>query len=313
MSRYQEMARQVFAIYHVFTPQIEPLSIDEAFLDVTASCRLFGPPDMMARKIKEAVRKETGLTVSAGVAPSKFVAKIASDMDKPDGLTVVPPERVQAFLDPLSIGKMWGVGKKTQERFHRLGVRTFGDLKRLSTRVLTRWFGTHGVGMQQLAWGRDKRAVVSVHEAKSIGREETFSRDFSGARRARREILALSNRVARCMRREGVTGRTVTLKVKYSDFHQVTRSITLAESTSAGPAIYAAAAGLVEKTELGIRPVRLLGVCVTHLIRSGSGEQLSLFPNSDSSIKRARLDTALDRLADRFGEDAIQPATLLGE
>ena len=178
MSRYKEVSEQVFEIFYRFTPLVEPLSIDEAFLDVTGSARLFGEPVEIAKKIKQMVLEETGLTVSAGVAPSKFVAKIASDIDKPDGLTVVPPDRVRDFLDPLPIKKMWGVGKVTQEALALLNIHTFRDLSQMPVKVLEKKFGKHGVKMHLLSMGIDEREVAPEHDAKSIGHEETFLEDI---------------------------------------------------------------------------------------------------------------------------------------
>ncbi len=311
MHRYREMSDRVFKIFRLFTPLVEPVSIDEAFLDVTASTRLFGQPDDIARKIKDMVQKETKLTVSAGVAPSKFVAKIASDIDKPDGLTVVAPDRVQAFLGPLPIEKMWGVGKRTRDRLHRLGIRTIGDFTRFPAEVLKRNFGKHGVRMRELALGIDERDVIPVSDAKSVGHEKTFSQDILERDSARKEILSLANKVAHRMRRDGVTGKTVTLKVKFSDFVQVTRSATLAGSTDNGLEIYSTACHLLEKTDAGPRPVRLLGVSVSQLSHPGSEEQLSLFHKGEASLRRKKLNTALDSVSEKFGEGSIRPATLL--
>jgi DNA polymerase-4 len=311
MSRYRKMSQKVFKIFRLFTPLVEPVSIDEAFLDVTDSTRLWGQPEGIAGKIKDMVRNETGLTVSAGLAPSKFVAKIASDIDKPDGLTIVPPGRVREFLEPLSISKMWGVGKKTQHRLHGLGIRTIGDLSRFPADVLDKNLGKHGIRMHQLARGIDERDVIPATDAKSIGHERTFSQDILEVDSARKELLALANQVARRMRRQGVTGKIITLKVKYHDFTQVTRSATLPECTDDEPRIYATACELLDKTDAGTRLIRLLGVSVSQLKRSGSEEQLFLFHKDKASEKRKELNTALDALTERFGEDSIGPATLL--
>ena len=200
MSRYAELSDQIFKIFHRFTSLVEPLSIDEAFLDVTGSTRLFGDPVEMAKKIKQVVREETGLTVSAGVAPSKFVAKIASDIDKPDGLTVVPPEKVREFLDPLPIGKMWGVGKVTQKTLAQLNIHTFRDLSRVPVEILEKKFGKYGPRMHELSMGIDDRDVVTYQEAKSIGNEETFYEDILDIDLARKELLALASKVARRLR-----------------------------------------------------------------------------------------------------------------
>jgi len=311
MSRYREVSRRVFGIFFRFTPLVEPLSIDEAFLDVTGCARLLGSPKEIARKIKQQVAQETGLTVSAGVAPSKFVAKIASDLNKPDGLTVVPPDRIREFLDPLPIKRMWGAGKTTQESLARLNIYTFKDLRRCPVKLLEQRFGKQGVKMHLLSMGIDERDVVTEHDVKSIGHEETFFEDILDQETAKRELLALSDRVARRMRQEGITGRTVTLKVKYSDFVQITRSITRSESTDDGLEIYAALCGLLKKTQVGKRPVRLLGVSLSQLDFLGAGSQLHLFPQDETSQKRKRLNRALDSLSQKFGEKSIRPGSLV--
>jgi DNA polymerase-4 len=313
MSRYKEVSDQVFEIFYRFTPLVEPLSIDEAFLDVTGSARLFGKPEDIAKKIKRRVYEETGLTVSAGIAPSKFVAKIASDMDKPDGLTVVPPDSVRQFLDPLPIEKMWGVGRVTQEALTQLNIRTFKDLRQMSVEILEQKFGKHGLKMHFLAMGIDERDVIPEHDAKSIGHEETFSQDILSVDLAKRELLDLANKVARRMRRHDVTGRTITLKVKYSDFVQITRSMTLPKSTDDGPEIYATACQLLKKTAMGKRPVRLLGISLSQLSYLGSESQLFLFQHDTEGQKRKDLHSALDSLHEKFGEKSIRPGRLLDE
>jgi len=313
MSRYAELSNQIFDIYHRFTSLVEPLSIDEAFLDVTGSTRLFGGPVEMAKKIKQVVRGETGLTVSAGVAPSKFVAKIASDIDKPDGLTVVHPEKVREFLDPLPIGKMWGVGKVTQETLAQLNIHTFSDLSRVQVEVLEKKFGKYGPKMHELSMGIDDRDVVTYQEAKSIGNEETFNEDILNIDLAKKELLALASKVARRLRREGVEGKTITLKVKYNDFVLITRSRTLNKFTNDWTIIYETTCGLLKKTETGKRPVRLLGISVSQLSTHGGEEQLSLFSLIELDRKRKDLNTTLDSLQDRFGESIVRPGTLLDE
>ena len=313
MSRYKEVSRQIFEIFHCFTPLVEPLSIDEAFLDVTGVERLAGQPQAIAFKIKQKVLDETGLTVSAGVAPSKFVAKIASDMDKPDGLSVVPSDRVREFLDPLPVNKMWGVGKVTRQVLARLGVQTFHDLRQMPVAVLEQTFGRHGVAMHCLAMGIDDREVVAEHEAKSIGHEETFDKDIRDPYQAKQEILSLAGRVARRMRRAGVRGQTVSLKVKYADFTQITRAVTLPEPVNDSAEIYAAACRLLGKTEVGRRPVRLIGVSLSQLTSPENDTQLLLFGPDRASLKREELNTALDQICDKFGEKSIRPGTLISK
>jgi DNA polymerase-4 len=310
MSRYQEVSDQIFEIFQRFTPLVEGLSIDEAFLDVTGSVRLFGKPEDVARKIKETVFKETGLTVSAGVAPSKFVAKIASDIDKPDGLTVVHPDRVREFLDPLPIRRMWGVGKVTQETLAQLNIHTFKDLSQMPLEVLEKQFGKHGIKMHLLSMGIDERDVVPEHGAKSIGHEDTFEKDIIDVDLAKKELLALAHRVAHRLRQDKVTGETVTLKVKYSDFTLITRSTTLPEATDDAPEIYSTACTLLEKTAVGKRPVRLLGISISNL-SSDSESQLSLFLGDRGPVRTSKLNTAVDSIQEKFGDKFIRPGTLI--
>ena len=311
MSRYQEISKQIFEIYHRFTPLVEPLSIDEAFLDVTGSIRLFGQSENIAKKIKQIILIKTGLTVSAGVAPSKFVAKIASDIDKPAGLTVVPPDGVRDFLDPLPIKKMWGVGKVTQLALSRLNIHTFRDLRKTPVKFLEKKFGKHGVKIHLLAMGIDERDVIPEHDVKSIGNEQTFLQDIISVDTAQKELLALADKVARRMRHKDLTGKTVTLKVKYFDFVQITRSTTLPKSINDGLEIYSTACRLLEKTEVTKKPIRLLGISLSQLSFLGIGTQLSLFDQDQSSQKRQRLNTVLDSLYERFGDESVIPGTLL--
>jgi DNA polymerase-4 len=311
MSRYQEVSEQAFEIFRRFTPLVEPVSIDEAFLDVTGSIRLFGQPENIARKIKQIILKETGLTISAGVAPSKFMAKIASDMDKPDGLTVVHPDGVRDFLDPLPINKMWGVGKVTQQLLSRLNIHTFKDLRQSPVNVLENKFGKQGAKIHLLAMGIDERGVIPEHDVKSIGHEETFLKDIVSLDVAQKELLALGNKVARRMRHEGLKGKTVTLKVKYFDFVQVTRSATLPRFTDDGSEIYSVACRLLEKTEATKKPIRLLGVSLSQLSFLGSGTQLPLFDQDPSSQKHQRMNIVLDSLYEKFGDKSVVPGMLL--
>ncbi len=311
MSRYKEVSRQIFGIFHRFTPLVEPLSIDEAFLDLTGAERLMGQTKVIAKKIKETVLKKTGLTVSAGVASSKFVAKIASDIDKPDGLTVVPPDRVRDFLDPLPVKKMWGVGKITQQALARLSVKTFKDLRQIPVEILEKKFGERGTAMHLLSMGIDERDVEPERETKSIGHEQTFMKDILNPYQARKEILSLANRVAQRMRREKVRGNTVSLKVKYSDFTQITRAATLFAPTDDTMEIYSISCRLLKKTAVGKRPVRLLGISLSQLSTLENEKQLFLFAQDKEYQKRKNLNTALDSICNKFGEKSIRPATLI--
>ncbi len=332
MSRYRDISDRIFGIFGRFTPLVEPVSIDEAFLDVTASVRLFGPPEAIARAIKAAVREETGLTVSAGVAPSKLVAKIASDLRKPDGLTVVPRGKVMEFLSPLPVGKLWGVGAVTREALRKMGVATIGDLGRVRPEVLESKFGESGLHLHRLANGIDERGVETEREAKSIGHEDTYDADIRDLGAARKELLALADRVGARLRRHGVKGRTVTLKVKYADFTAITRAATLPTPTDDGGEIYRTVVPLLAKTEAGRRPVRLLGISVSRLAaeeavpgetwdqmplfggtpRRGTGEARPARPAADPA-RTAKLNAAVDRIRERFGRKGIGRATLLEE
>jgi len=311
MSRYKEVSDQVFEIFYRFTPLVEPLSIDEAFLDVTGSVKLFGPPEEIAKMIKRAVVEEIGITVSAGVAPSKFLAKIASDLGKPDGLTIVPEDEVRAFLEPLPIDKLWGVGKATQKALALLGAQTIGDLSRLTLDVLERNLGKHGTHLHLLSQGVDDRDIEVIREVKSSGHEETFADDLLDMGAVRRELLSLATRVSRRLRNDGFVGKTVTLKVKYNDFVQVTRSETLPEPTEDGSEIFQRCCGLLDRTEVGKRPVRLLGISVSHLYAQEGENQLSLFQMESTGPRRKKLNVALDEISEKYGEDGIVPGTLI--
>jgi len=328
MSRYAEISDTVFAIYRRFSPLVEPLSIDEAFLDVTGCERLFGTADEVARRIRATVREETGLTVSAGVAPNKFLAKIASDLGKPDGLTVVSPGGEQAFLDPLPVDKLWGVGKVTGGELLKRGIRTIGDLRRASRETLVRAFGAHGEHLHDLSRGIDDRPVETEREAKSVGHEDTYDHDLRDRGAMRRELLSLADRVSSRLRRCGIKGKTVTLKVKYHDFVLVTRAATLQDPTDDGGALYRIALDLLGGTEAGARPVRLLGISVSKLVPAAGApkkdrmEQLGLFgrpgvgkpepPKPVDPEKREKLNRAVDRIREKFGPGGIAPGVLPG-
>ena len=312
MRRYKEISERIFEIFHRFTPLVEPLSIDEAFLDVTGSVRLFGTPADMAKNIKEMVRNETGLTVSAGLAGSKFVAKIASDMEKPDGLTVVDQDKVREFLDPLPVIRMWGVGNVTMQALLKLGVHTFRDLSMMPLDVLEKRFGRHGLEMHQLSMGIDERDVEVEHEIKSIGQEDTFSQDITDIPLAKKELLSQANRVARRMRQEDVKGKTITLKVKYDDFSRITRSMTLPEATDDAMVIYAVSCELLMNTLAGKKPVRLLGISVSNF-KAEVKNQLSLFQDDAGRRKERELHKAMDSIHERFGDKGLQSGTLVSD
>jgi len=311
MEKYSAVSRQVMDILRRFTDVVEPVSIDEAFLDVTGSRRLFAAPgatvtgEDIARALKGAVRDETGLTASVGVATSKMVAKVASDMRKPDGLVVVPPGTEAAFLAPLPVRRLWGVGPKMEETLLKMGVHTIGELARCDPARLERRLGTHGHDLVELALGRDARAVAREGEdAKSIGQEHTFDSDTADLDRLRAMLLELGDGVARRLRQHGTRARTVTLKYRDEDFQTCTRAETLRDATDSGDLLFEAAWRLFRGVH-GRRKVRLLGIYASHL---GGPAQMPLFSAPPSPADRAR-----DLVEERFGEGALTRASLLAD
>ncbi|MFZ5764497.1 MAG: DNA polymerase IV [Thermodesulfobacteriota bacterium] len=312
MKRYREVSERIMAIFADYSPLVEQLSVDEAFLDVSGCDRLFGPPEQIAAVIRRRVREETGLTVSAGVAGCKLVAKIASDCNKPDGLTIVRHGEEERFLAPLAIGRLWGVGRKTVPLLEQLGVRTIGALTRLSLDFLEKKFGKQGRAMYFHARGIDDRPVETTDAIKSIGNEETFAHDITNLAAIKRELLGLATKVGERLRRERCAGRTVTLKIKYHDFTTASRSITLAQPVNDGRALYRAALALLPATLAGNRPMRLVGITVSNLTGDDSPVQLDLFGGNGQGERR-QLNKALDLINQRFGSRTITPATLQGE
>lgn len=311
MARYQEVSRRIMDIFQRFTPLVEPLSLDEAFLDVTASQTLMGPAEEIAVLIRTQVREAIGLTVSAGVATSKLVAKVASDFNKPDGLTIVPPGQEEAFLAPLPISRLWGVGSATQEALALIGVKSIGDLTRIPAAILTRKFGKAGLMLHESAKGIDLRPVEPRLETRSIGHEETFAEDLRDKKRIEKELLALCLKVGKRTRDKGLVGKTVTIKVKYQDFVQVTRSLTLPEPVADDRSLYHTGLGLLGKTEIGLRPIRLLGISLANLCPANASGQLSLFGQEQKRLKDCRLYKAIDAISNRYGNSSIVPATLV--
>ncbi|RPI59994.1 MAG: DNA polymerase IV [Planctomycetaceae bacterium] len=302
--RYGEISDSIFDIFHRFSPLVEPLSIDEAFLDVTGCQRLLGPAEEIARKIKQAVRTEIGLTASLGVAPNKFLAKLASDLKKPDGLVVIRPAEVQALLDNLPVTKLWGVGPAAAKLFTRLNVRTIGQLRRVGLDVMKSTFGSSGEHFWDLAHGRDDRSVEPDSQAKSIGHEDTFAVDIGDLDDLRRVLLGQVEQVGRRLRRHELKARTVTLKLRYGDFTTLTRSRTMPTATSTTAALWQAAEELFTAwAGKDFRPLRLLGMTASNL-GTGSG-QLSLFDQAQAD-KQEKLDKTLDDITNRFGNKAVR-------
>ncbi len=306
MEKYQRVSSQIMAILGRFSPLVEPISVDEAFVDLTGTASLFGPLPNAVAAIKTAIRGETALTASAGLATNKFLAKIASDLRKPDGLVVVPPGGEADFLAPLPIERLWGVGRVMGEALRAMGVTSVGRLQAMPRDALVRRFGAHGADLCDLAFGRDERPVVPSTPSKSVGAETTFGRDCRDVRRLHATLRGHAERVARELRDQRLRATTVTLKLRFADFATITRSAS-GEPTQDGLEIFRRARMLLDRETLHLA-VRLLGVSASGLGPEHTG-QLSLLDRG--SVRRDRLARAVDRLTDRFGDGAVRPASLL--
>jgi DNA polymerase-4 len=305
MAHYAQISRQIREILLSFTPLVEPLSLDEAFLDVRGCEGLFGSGPEIARQIKERIRTETGLVASVGVAPNKFLAKLVGDLAKPDGLAVLLADKVDEFLTPLPVSRIWGVGARAEKRLHALGVRTVGELASLPERVLAGQFGEAGRHLWELAHGRDDRAVVPDREAKSISTETTFARDLGDRDTLRGILLEMVDQVAARLRLHGLRARTVELKVRSSDFRTRNRSLSLAEPSDVTEEIWRAAGELFGRALTAeVLPVRLLGVGATKLTRRAAVQGL-LFDEDGRERQRA-VDKAVDAIRRQFGDGAIR-------
>ena len=310
-ARYSEISRAVMDIFGSITPLVEPLSLDEAFLDVSGALRRLGNPRAIASLIRARVRDEVGITCSVGVASTKFVAKLASTHCKPDGLLVVPADQVIDFLHPLPVGALWGVGEKTEEHLIRLGLATVGDIATTPLATLERALGSaQGRHLYELSWGRDPRAVIPDEPEKSIGNEETFDSDTDDHEWIRSRIAGLSDQVARRLRSAQLVGRTVGLKVRFADFTTITRSRTLEVPTDVGADIYATAWGLFSALRLQRARIRLVGVRMEGLTEADSTPTQMLLGAPDRGRREA--EVAMDALRRRYGPDAVRPGRSLG-
>ena len=308
--RYAAVSYGVMELFRSVTPLVEPLSLDEAFLDVAGVVRRLGSPAAIAQLLRDRVADEQGITCSVGVATTKFVAKLASARCKPDGLLVVPRDDVVGFLHPLPVGALWGVGEHTEEVLLRFGLRTVGDIAHTPLATLTRALGpTVGAHLHALAWGRDERRVVVAEPDKSVGAEETFARDVDDPAVVRRELLRLAERTAARLRAGGQCGRTVVLKVRFADFTTITRSRTLPEPTDVAREIYAVARLLYDALGLDRARIRLVGVRVEGVLESAHQPRQLVLGERARGWRDA--ERAVDRAASRFGSGAVVPATLV--
>jgi DNA polymerase-4 len=320
MEKYRAVSAELFDLLGTFTPQIEPLSIDEAFLDLTGCPVPIDAPTeeedipaarsdpglAIARAIRARIHTVLGLPVSLGVAPNKFLAKLASELAKPDGLRRVYPDDVLSTLDPLPVTALWGVGEDTRQRLARLGVHTVGALRRTPTSVLRASVGFAAEHLAQLSRGLDDRPVLTTQDAKSVGRESTFEHDTAAREALERVLAELAEDVARRLRADGVLARTVTLKVRYADFRTITRAATLPWPTDAGSDLRDALVRLWERLQPLEQPVRLLGVSASRLSRTAM-KQLTLFGSSE---QRERIDRVVDAINARFGDGTVRQARL---
>ena len=305
MGKYGAVSKRIMTILYDFTPLIEPVSIDEAFLDITTSAHLFGGPVETCKKIKERIRKEEGLTASVGLAPIMMAAKIASDLEKPDGLVVVNPGEVAAFLAPLPIERLWGVGKKTAATLRKLGIKTIGDILRWKPDALASHLGNAAHQLHDLARGVDDREIETDYEAQSIGNETTFEIDTNERPVVMGTFLALAEKVSYRLRREGWCAQTITIKVRFKDFTTKTRALTIAEATNYADTLYETARTLFDTLLPPAKRmpfIRLIGLKASKLQRPA--ENKTLFSETVNS-KQERLHKTLDRIIERYGEDTV--------
>jgi DNA polymerase IV len=309
---YGAVSKEVMGIFRTITPDVEPLSLDEAFLDVSGALRRLGPPALIGQQIRAQVAEQQGITCSVGIAVNKFLAKLASVQCKPDGLLVIPASGILEFLHPLPVSALWGVGAKTAKTLARLGLRTVGDIAATPVSVLEPALGKAAAAhLSALAAGRDDRRVERVVAEKSIGAEETFAEDIDDPEVIRRELLRLSGRTARGLRSGGYAARTVVVKLRMADFTTITRSRTLPEPTDVANQIYATACALYAGSGLGARTrLRLVGVRAAGLVpAAAAATQLELGEEKPQSWRDA--ERALDRITSRFGSGAVRPAALV--
>ncbi|MHC4521410.1 MAG: DNA polymerase IV [Planctomycetota bacterium] len=304
MGRYAEVSQQIHAIFERYTPLVEPLSLDEAFLDVTGSTNLFGPAEQIGRDIKQRIKDQTHLTASVGIAPNKFLAKLASDLEKPDGFVVITEQTAQQILDPLPVGRIWGIGRVAQKALHARGIRTIGDLRRSTPDELRAVAGNNAAHLLRLAHGQDNRPVESTRQAKSLSSEQTFASDIKDPAVLLGVLLEQVETVAQRLRRHHLRTRTITLKLRYGDFRTLSRSATLAEPTNLTQPLWE----MAERTfrnwhKRSAGALRLLGFAAAGLTHEET-EQQTLFPDPETD-KLKRLDRAADAIRDRYGKQAL--------
>lgn len=305
MDRYKTVSRKIMGLLKDFTPLVEPVSIDEAYLDITGTEHLFGCPEEMARRIKELIREETGLTCSIGIAPNKFMAKVASDMHKPDGLMIIGAMEVDQFLSILPVAKIPGVGKRTLEDLRRHNVETVGDVKRFTKEQLVKDFGKFGLRLYHIAKGRGDSEVLPIRETKSISSEATLQHNTKDITYLKDLIASHADTVGSRLRAEGLKGRTITIKMKFEDFSEISRSQTVGHATHITKIISDCAIALLNENPLK-KKVRLIGVAVSNLDVGGEEAQMSLFEDPGKTDKNQKVDEAMDAIRSKFGGKVIR-------
>jgi DNA polymerase-4 len=307
--RYTAVSKAIGAVFRSVTAVVESASIDEAFLDLTGSVAMFGSPSSIGEYVRAVVADEQQITCSAGIGPTKFVAKVASRAAKPDGLLEIDPDGVEAFLHPLPVQAMWGVGASTAEKLHRLGLQTVGDLAHTPRSTLRRTFGPHaGAVLAELAWGRDSRRVVPQVPERSVGSQQTFAADSSDPQVIKREMLRMADRTARRMRKQRVLGRTVSISVRFADFTEVNRSATMPSPTDVTEEIYLAAMALYERLGLDRARIRRVGVRVEQLLDAHRAYRQPKLTDPEFGWREA--DLAADGAVHKYGPAAVQRAVL---
>ncbi len=305
--RYEAASRVINEVFHRYSPLVEPLSLDEAFIDMTGAERLFGSPEAMAAALKRDVFEASlGLTISVGVSSTKFVAKVASDFQKPDGLTVVPPDEVTSFLFPMPVGRLWGIGDKSRERLEDRGFKTIGDVAKSSKKTMERILGSTGARIYDLANGVDPREVIADQDAKSIGKETTFETDLHRAEEILPILRSAADTVARSLRSEGLAASGVRVKLKTSEFRILTRQESLKDPTDSAEPLFHAAIALLSKMPFD-KPIRLAGLSAFHLATKHQDEQLGLFRDNKKE-RQSKLDSAMDTIKEKFGDHAVHRA-----
>jgi len=312
MSRYKDVSRRIMAILKGYSPLVEMVSIDEAYIDIAGCTGILGSPRQIALTIKKKIQTVTCLTCSVGIAPVRFLAKIASDLDKPDGLTIIQPEQVIDFIDTLGIQKVPGIGKKSTEQLNRIGIRFLGDIKQYPREMLTRRLGKFGYRLIDLSNGIDPTPVSPESEHKSVSSELTLAKNTLDTPYLKQTLLKQSERVSRELRKMGVKAKVVTLKLKHEDFKQITRRITIQSPTQSTDTIYREAVRLLDQYSL-TRKVRLVGVGASGFVSAAEPVQMDIFGKTPVANKNwEKVDKTLDHIGKKFGKDAVQRASLSG-